>query len=89
MLDPHGALVDDILTEIPKDRLRDVVYLNPVTERVIGLNLFEGENQPQIVSSLISIIKNIWPDNWGPRSEWLLENLANGVNVPKSLAPGV
>ena len=30
----------------------------------------------QIVSSLTRIIKNIWSDNWGPRSEWLLENLS-------------
>jgi hypothetical protein len=27
-----------------------------------------------VVSSVIKIIKNLWPLNWGPRSEWLLEH---------------
>jgi hypothetical protein len=45
--------------------------------RVVGLNLLEVDSEyqkPPVVSSLISIFKNIWPEGWGPRSEFLLSN---------------
>lgn len=77
VLDPHGGLIERVLTLIPRRRTNDVIYLNPAEDRVPGINMFEvNGHTSQIVSSLTRIIKNIWSDNWGPRSEWLLENLS-------------
>ena len=77
VLDPHGELAEAVLSHVPKNRWNDVIYFNPAEGRVPPINLFEvNGHTSHIVSSLVRIIKNIWPDYWGPRSEWLLTNLA-------------
>src|SRR5438552_2395499 len=78
VIDPHGGLIDDLLEAIPKNRTNDVVYFNPADpERVIGLNVLESVDKSQrslVVSSLISILRNLYPNNWGPRTEYILEH---------------
>ena len=42
MLDPHGDLIDDILSKMPEERIEDVVLFDPTNlERSIGLNMLE------------------------------------------------
>ena len=78
VIDPHGSLIEDLLESIPRRRTNDVIYINPAhPSRVIELNILESvrpEDRPLVVSSVISIMKHLWPENWGPRSEWILEN---------------
>jgi type IV secretory pathway TraG/TraD family ATPase VirD4 len=78
VIDPHGGLIDDLLEAIPKSRTNDVIYFNPADpERVIGLNVLESVDRSQrslVVSSLISILRNLYPNNWGPRTEYILEH---------------
>jgi hypothetical protein len=78
VIDPHGSLVDDILQSIPKSRTNDVVYFDPADpERIIGLNVLESvdrNHRSLVVSSLISILRNLYPHNWGPRTEYVLEH---------------
>jgi len=78
-IDPHGPLVSDLLGVIPRRRTNDVILLNPAADlsRVIGINILESVRPGErhlVVSSVISTMKNLWPANWGPRSEWLLEH---------------
>jgi len=78
VIDPHGSLIEDLLASIPRSRTNDVIYLNPADRaRVIGLNILESVDQHQrslVVSSLISILRNLYPNNWGPRTEYILEH---------------
>lgn len=78
VIDPHGSLVADLLQSIPRHRTHDVIYIDPAhPERVIGLNVLESVDRAHhslVVSSLISILRNLYPDNWGPRTEWILEH---------------
>lgn len=37
ILDPHGGLVSDILSLIPRFRLNDVIYLNPAIDKRVVL----------------------------------------------------
>jgi hypothetical protein len=78
VIDPHGSLCDDLLSVIPRSRLHDVIYFNPSDpEKVIGLNVLESVHPDQrhlVVSSIVSIIKNAWRENWGPRSQYILEH---------------
>lgn len=78
VVDPHGSLIEDLLGIIPRSRTNDVIYLNPADPtHVIGLNVLESVNHKErslVVSSIISILRNTWPLNWGPRSEWILEH---------------
>lgn len=78
VVDPHGALVEDLLDAIPRHRTNDVIYINPADpSRVIGLNVLQSVDRKQrslVVSSLISILRNLYPNNWGPRTEYILEH---------------
>lgn len=80
VIDPHGALIEEILELIPRGRTNDVIYFNPRSrERVLGINVLEcheEEQKPLVVSGLIATLRNIWPDAWGPRTEFVLSNAA-------------
>ena len=44
VVDPHGDLVEDILSYIPKERAKDVIVFNPADiERPMGLNILEAK----------------------------------------------
>ena len=79
LADPHGDLVDDLLGMIPRYRTNDVIYFKPDDpERVPGINPLRRvshDQKPLVVSSIISILKNIWKDFWGPQTEYILSNL--------------
>ncbi len=78
VVDPHGSLIDDVLGCVPRNRMNDLIYLDPAhPDRVIGLNVLDSVNYQQrslVVSSIISILRNLHPHNWGPRTEYILEH---------------
>src|ERR1700733_14627645 len=88
LADPHGDLVDDLLRMIPRPRTNDVIYFNPAEpERVAGitpLRRVPEAQKPLVVSSIISILKNIWKDFWGPQTEYILANLVAALLDQKS-----
>lgn len=79
VVDPHGALVEDILEHhIPRHRVNDVIYFSPKrSDWALGLNVLEAvrpEQRALVVSQVIGIFKRLWGDSWGPRLENLLRN---------------
>lgn len=78
VIDPHGSLIQDLLELIPRRRIKDVIYIDPAhPDRVAGINVLEAvdrEYHSRAVSALISILRNLYPDNWGPRTEYILEH---------------
>lgn len=86
VIDPHGNLIEQIVSEIPKVRLKDTILFDPDdTDFPIGLNLLalpknvtDKELQRQkefITSNLISIIMKLYPPRFtGPRMEYILRN---------------
>jgi hypothetical protein len=87
VIDPHGDLINGILSEITEERLDDVVFLNPDDEGYpIGLNIMEvsksgilseSREKDFIVSSLVSLFQKLYPPNsWGTRMEYILRNAA-------------
>jgi len=40
------------------------------------LESVELEQRPLVVSALLSVIRNIWPEGWGPRTDMILSNCA-------------
>jgi hypothetical protein len=77
VIDPHGDLAYDLLDHIPSHRSEDVVYFDPADyDYPIGLNLLEqiSPNERHLIASgIVSTLKNIWRDSWGPRMEWILK----------------
>lgn len=78
IIDPHGDLAEEIMNYIPVSRLKDVIYFNtPDTEFPIAFNPLYNvpkENRYFVASSVVSTLKKIWVDSWGPRLEHVLRN---------------
>ncbi|MGA7161201.1 MAG: type IV secretion system DNA-binding domain-containing protein, partial [Bacteroidota bacterium] len=89
LIDPHGDLAETILHHIPKERVQDVVYVNPADmEYPIAFNPLGRVHRDfhhLVVSGLISIFKKIWIDFWGPRLEHILRHsLFTLLEIPGS-----
>lgn len=82
VIDPHGDLVEDILTFVPRHRTQDVIYFNPGDiERPMGLNMLEYDmNYPEqktfIVNELLSIFDKLYnmATSGGPMFEQYFRN---------------
>lgn len=78
VIDPHGELIEDILKEIPPERLKDVVYFNPAdTDYHIGFNVLElpdSRYKHLAASGLMSIFTKIWSNVWSARMEYIMNN---------------
>ncbi len=86
VIDPHGDLIEQVVSIIPRERIPDVVYFNPDDiSYPMGINLLEltpgldAENAVRekefIAESIISIFHKIYSDKYsGPRMEYILRN---------------
>ncbi|MDA2937091.1 ATP-binding protein [Acidobacteria bacterium AH-259-A15] len=75
LLDAHGDLADQVLGHVPKQRIQDVIYINPTKEGFSPtINLLDSDQKHLAVSQFLSIFQHLWPDFWGPRTEYLLRN---------------
>src|SRR3989344_4036486 len=94
VVDPHGELVESVLSKIPASRKEDVIYFNPSdTEYHIGFNVLEMPD-PQyknlVASGLMSIFTKIWSNVWSARMEYILNNAILAlVETPGSTLLGI
>jgi energy-coupling factor transporter ATP-binding protein EcfA2 len=74
VIDPHGDLASDILEQIPPRRTGDVVYFDPTAPDPLAINLFRAttDNWHLVASGIVSALKKIWGNSWGPRLEYVL-----------------
>lgn len=77
LLDPHGDLSSEILKFVPKERIKDVVYVNPTDKDFpIGFNPLEPVKDYQmrqhISTFFIAIFKKLLAFNWNPRMEHVM-----------------
>ncbi len=92
IIDPHGDLAEELLDFIPPRRVEDVVYFNPAdADFPIGFNLLQHREHPHLVASgIVSALKSIWRDSWGPRLEYILyATVAALVECPNTSLMGV
>ncbi len=100
ILDPHGDLAEEILTYVPRKRIKDVVYVNP-TDRdfPIGFNPLEPvedyETRQHLSVFFISIFKKLFAATWNPRMEHLIRYItlalletkdSNILGIPRILS---
>lgn len=80
LFDPHGDLVRSIRDIILVSRQREIVYVDPRDPASAWrFNPFSGvaeDARPLAASGIVSVFKKIWSDDWGPRLEHLLRNVA-------------
>jgi hypothetical protein len=96
VVDPHGDMAETLLTYVPPDRIKDVVYFNPDDiSYPIGLNLLEltegltGDEllreKDLITESVVSVFRKIFSeeDTGGHRIEYVLRNtIQTALTVP-------
>ena len=96
VVDPHGDMAETLLTHVPPERIKDVVYFNPDDIGYpIGLNLLElsegltGDEllreKDLITESVVSIFRKIFSeeDTGGHRIEYVLRNtIQTALTVP-------
>ncbi|MEK7609660.1 MAG: type IV secretion system DNA-binding domain-containing protein [Patescibacteria group bacterium] len=77
-IDPHGKTADLMLEYVPKERIKDVIYIAPFdVDYPISFNVLESVDQTKrhlVVSGLMSTFKKIWVDAWSARMEYILTN---------------
>jgi hypothetical protein len=86
-IDPHGNDIQDILANIPPERLDDVIYFDPAyTARPMGLNLLEyDERYPEqkifVINELLAIFNKLFDMKvaGGPAFEQYFRNSAGLV----------
>ena len=83
-IDPHGDVVEELLSMVPPERVDDVVYFDPGDiEHPIGMNMFEFTTEDQkdfIVQEGINMLQSLYdPTNqgfFGPRGQHMFRNAA-------------
>ncbi|MFA7686211.1 MAG: DUF87 domain-containing protein [Candidatus Gracilibacteria bacterium] len=78
VIDPHGDLAENVLKFVPKNRVNDVVLIDPADkDYAVAFNMLENVDpafNSIICSGLVGIFKKIYAESWGPRLEHILRN---------------
>ena len=80
VVDPHGDLVEEILTHIPKQRAEDVILFDPAdTQRPIAINMLEYKTEDQktfVINEMIAIFDKLYDlkATGGPMFEQYMRN---------------
>ena len=81
IIDPHGDLIDDVLSLIPKNRHNDVIVFDPSDIlRPIGLNMLEYDlSRPEEKTFIVNEIQGIFnklfsAETMGPMFEQFMRN---------------
>lgn len=89
VVDPHGDLIDGVLSRIPPERAEDVIYFDPSdTDRPMGLNMLEAKTEEQkhfVVTSIVGLMYKLYDPMKtgiiGPRFEHAIRNAMLTVMV--------
>ena len=89
-IDPKGDGVRDIITQLPEERLDDIIWIEPGSpdfDKVVGINFLEAaydKDHPDydrevtaMVDDLTAILKG--GDYWGPKMEGITTNIARAM----------
>jgi hypothetical protein len=80
VIDPHGELVNKVLTFVPQERVKDVILFDPAdVERPLGLNLLEFNRPEQktfVINEMINIFDKLYDmrQTGGPMFEQYMRN---------------
>ena len=73
LIDPHGETIDDVLNFVPRERVEDVVLIDPAdTEYPVSFNPLANVDplfKHQLTQGLIEVMERQFGANWTPRLE--------------------
>ncbi len=80
IVDPHGDLIESILTHVPKERAEDVIIFDPAdADRPLGMNMLEYDDDEQktfVINEMINIFDKLYDlkATGGPMFEQYMRN---------------
>jgi hypothetical protein len=78
VIDPHGDLAEQLLDYIPEHRINDAIYFNAGdSDQIVAFNpLYNIQEQDRyiVAATIVTTLKKLWADSWGPRLEHILRN---------------
>jgi hypothetical protein len=92
VIDPHGDSSRNIISHIPEERIKDVIYLNPRDlDHPIGLNLLElpegltgselAHAKDMATEAIISVLQKIFDDNADTSAYKIERTLRNAIHT--------
>jgi len=74
LVDPKRQLVDYIVDHAPADAAGRIVILDAADDRPVGFNPLDTKGRPAdvVVDGILSSLRAVFHDGWGPRTEDLL-----------------
>lgn len=82
VMDPHGDLAENVLRNMPKERIEDVIYFDPADfENPMGVNILEHDTEDQkqfVTEAVLNLLYKLYdPERTGiigPRFEHAVRN---------------
>ncbi len=79
VIDPHGDLVYDIFIYVPHSRLKDIVYIDPESDRTPDLGIFDHPDKEKAVQAFMSLMEAHSGSGWGPETAHILRGATDAV----------
>jgi len=72
-IDPHGDAAEELLANVPPERIKDVIYFDPSRTFSPSFNFFRLPFPPyKLTEDVVAVFKMFFGSAWGPRMEHLL-----------------
>jgi len=72
-IDPHGDAAEELLANVPAERIKDVIYFDPSRTFSPSFNFFRLPFPPyKLTEDVVAVFKMFFGSAWGPRMEHLL-----------------
>ncbi len=89
LIDPHGDLIEEVMTHIPESRKKDVIIFDPTDEKYPfcfnPLDIKKGESKQVLAKWFIDIFHKFFWANWNPKLEHVLRMIFLALlDKPKS-----
>jgi DNA helicase HerA-like ATPase len=79
VIDPHGDLIFDVLNYIPERRLKDIIYIDPESDRAPDLGIFDHPDKEKAVQAFMSLMEAHAGRGWGPETAHILRGATDAV----------
>src|ERR1039458_8042752 len=79
VIDPHGDLIFDILNYIPEYRLKDIVYIDPESDRAPDLGIFDHPDKEKAIQAFMSLMEAHSGRGWGPETAHILRGATDAA----------
>jgi type IV secretory pathway TraG/TraD family ATPase VirD4 len=84
LIDPHGDLAEQVVSDLPAKRRSELVYFNPARkEGRLAFNVLAStpDNRHLVVSGVIGTFQKIFPQHWGHRMEHILRHALTALTM--------